>query len=62
MIYLFQGDSVTDCGRDRGDPLSLGEGYVKKIAAFLRENYPGTDSGHKLIAEAWAALYAKALV
>ena len=44
MIYLFQGDSITDCGRDRGDKLSLGDGYVKKIAAFLRENHPDTDA------------------
>lgn len=25
---LFQGDSVTDCGRDRNDPESLGQGYA----------------------------------
>ncbi len=24
---LFQGDSITDCGRDRKDPLGLGQGY-----------------------------------
>ncbi|HEY6737422.1 MAG TPA: SGNH/GDSL hydrolase family protein [Actinopolymorphaceae bacterium] len=30
---LFIGDSVTDCGRDRTDPHSLGDGYVARIAA-----------------------------
>ena len=44
MIYLFQGDSVTDCGRNRADPRSLGEGYVKKIAALLRENHPDMNA------------------
>ncbi|WP_239255352.1 SGNH/GDSL hydrolase family protein [Listeria ilorinensis] len=29
---LFQGDSVTDAGRDRNQPNHLGEGYVKMIA------------------------------
>ena len=44
MVYLFQGDSVTDCGWNRGDPRSLGDGYVKRIAAVLREKYPDTDA------------------
>jgi len=30
-IILFQGDSITDCGRDREDQESLGEGYVNLI-------------------------------
>jgi acyl-CoA thioesterase I len=30
-IILFQGDSITDCGRDREDQKSLGEGYVNLI-------------------------------
>lgn len=29
---LFIGDSVTDTGRDREDPSSLGGGYVRLIA------------------------------
>ena len=29
---LFQGDSVTDCKRNRQDPLSMGNGYVSIIA------------------------------
>jgi lysophospholipase L1-like esterase len=30
-IVLFQGDSITDCGRDREDITSLGGGYPKVI-------------------------------
>ena len=32
MRILFQGDSITDCGRDRSNPASLGDGYVAQIA------------------------------
>lgn len=31
-VILFQGDSVTDCGRDRTQREELGNGYPKKIA------------------------------
>ncbi|OPC77243.1 GDSL family lipase [Embleya scabrispora] len=34
---LFIGDSITDAGRDRADPASLGGGYVHEIARTLRE-------------------------
>lgn len=37
MTFLFQGDSVTDCGRDRKQPADLGNGYVSLIARGLRE-------------------------
>lgn len=40
---LFQGDSVTDCGRDRSHTGSLGNGYVARIAESL------SDSGEILI-------------
>ncbi|CAM5489268.1 SGNH/GDSL hydrolase family protein [Leifsonia shinshuensis] len=33
--FVFVGDSITDCGRDRSDPASLGEGYVRLIADAL---------------------------
>ncbi len=33
---LFIGDSITDAGRDRTDPASLGDGYVHEIARTLR--------------------------
>jgi len=38
---LFQGDSITDCGRDKNDPASLGEGYAMLVAKLLEEKYPG---------------------
>ncbi|MGC0417901.1 SGNH/GDSL hydrolase family protein [Embleya sp. AB8] len=37
---LFIGDSITDAGRDRADPASLGEGYVHEIARTLRGRAP----------------------
>ncbi len=33
---LFTGDSITDCGRDRNNPESLGTGYVAIAAAHLQ--------------------------
>src|ERR1700679_1516674 len=33
---LFTGDSITDCGRDRANPASLGGGYVHFIASRLQ--------------------------
>ena len=38
---LFIGDSITDCGRDRNDPESLGSGYAMLAARALEEKYPG---------------------
>ncbi len=36
MRYLFQGDSVTDCGRsDRSDPFAMGMGYPRFLEAEL---------------------------
>lgn len=35
-VYLFQGDSITDCNRDRNNPDGLGDGYV----SMLKERYP----------------------
>ncbi len=37
---LFQGDSVTDCDRDRSDSYSLGSGYPALIAAYLWSRFP----------------------
>ncbi len=37
---LFQGDSITDAGRDRQNPNHLGYGYVSMIAHFLDALYP----------------------
>ncbi len=38
-VILFQGDSITDCGRNRGDPDNLGDGYVKLITGMLSGRY-----------------------
>ena len=40
MKYLFFGDSVTDCERDRDDVSSLGEGYVAILARHLAHKMP----------------------
>lgn len=39
-IILFQGDSITDCGRNYEDPSSLGVGYALMVAARLGLLYP----------------------
>ncbi len=38
-VILFQGDSITDCGRKRGEPYSLGDGYVKLVTKILADRY-----------------------
>lgn len=35
MLFLFQGDSITDCSRSRLKPTDLGEGYVNLINHYL---------------------------
>ncbi len=40
MVILFQGDSITDCARDYSNPYSLGEGYPKYAAEYIKEKYP----------------------
>lgn len=40
ITLLFQGDSITDWGRDRNDRHHLGNGYPKYAAALLQEKYP----------------------
>ena len=37
---LFQGDSITDMGRDRSDMHNLGYGYPKYAAEYLMKKYP----------------------
>lgn len=52
---LFQGDSITDAGRDRQDPASLGRGYVIMAAGQLALQRPDLNltfinrgiSGHR---------------
>ena len=40
MRILFQGDSVTDASRIRGDYFDLGEGYPKYTAELVKERFP----------------------
>ncbi len=40
MKILFQGDSVTDAGRDRENVHDLGEGYPKYAAAMIQDTFP----------------------
>ena len=58
-VILFQGDSITDAGRNKKNPVAnqgLGRGYPKFIAADLHRDYAGLDlqihnrgiSGHKV--------------
>ncbi len=43
MKILFQGDSITDAGRDRSNPHHLGNGYPKYAAELIRQAYPDTE-------------------
>lgn len=43
MKVLFQGDSVTDAGRDRSNPHDMGVGYPKYASAMLSDAYPEID-------------------
>lgn len=38
---LFQGDSITDCGRDRELDHNMGRGYATNVAQSLGYDYPG---------------------
>lgn len=40
MKILFQGDSITDCGRSRSDVTDLGPGYPVYVKQYLDECYP----------------------
>lgn len=39
MKIVFFGDSITDCGRDRADDASLGNGYVAILCEKLKNLY-----------------------
>lgn len=43
QVVLFQGDSITDCGRDREDLTSLANGYAGKIANIYNTLYPDNN-------------------
>ena len=40
---LFQGDSITDAGRDYADIHDLGGGYPKYAAKYVAEKYPDVE-------------------
>ena len=40
MKILFQGDSITDAGRERNDPHHLGEGFAKFVAEKIVTTFP----------------------
>ena len=42
MKILFQGDSVTDAGRDRSDPHDMGNGYPRYASAMIQDSFPDT--------------------
>lgn len=39
-VILFQGDSITDCGRNRLDDENLGKGYVNLINHYIQTHCP----------------------
>lgn len=39
-LILFQGDSITDCGRNREEITSIGEGYAHMVKGELGCEYP----------------------
>ncbi len=43
MKILFQGDSVTDAGRDRSNPSDMGEGYPRYASAMIQDSFPDID-------------------
>jgi len=43
MKILFQGDSITDAGRDRNNNHELGNGYPKYAAQYIKQAYPSID-------------------
>lgn len=40
QTILFQGDSITDAGRDKNDPHHLGNGYANMVAAIFNALHP----------------------
>ncbi len=43
MKIVFQGDSITDAGRDRNDCHNLGNGYPKYAAECIKAAHPDAD-------------------
>jgi len=45
---LFQGDSITDCGRDRANDSNLGSGYPAMVAAWFAARQPAARVRNEL--------------
>lgn len=43
MKLLFQGDSITDAGRDRSDYHNMGQGYPLYATDLIKERHPEMD-------------------
>lgn len=43
QVILFQGDSITDCGRDREDIKSLSHGYPGMISEMYHQLFPENE-------------------
>lgn len=43
MKILFQGDSITDAGRDRSDSHNMGPGYPFYASELIKKNHPDMD-------------------
>ncbi len=43
MTIVFQGDSITDAGRNREDPRNLGSGYAKYAAEAIEKAFPEVE-------------------
>ncbi|MBQ4245505.1 MAG: GDSL family lipase [Clostridia bacterium] len=43
MKILFQGDSITDAGRDRADCHNMGQGYPLYASQLISEKYPDEE-------------------
>ena len=43
MRVLFQGDSVTEMARNRGNIQSLGRGYPRYAAELIKARHPDTE-------------------
>jgi len=41
VTVLFQGDSITDANRDRGNAAGMGSGYAMMTAAWFSASHPG---------------------
>ena len=43
MKIVFDGDSITEMGRDRSNPHDMGEGFPKFASAMLQDSYPDME-------------------